>query len=101
MAGAMTSRAEAQVMRLAMIYALLDCSEAIRVEHLEAALAVWQYAEASVNHVFGGSAGHEHNTLVDWIAAHGDSVTVSELTHAWRRYRGNATAAQVDLDDLE
>ena len=36
--GAVTTRAEAQVMRLAMIYALLDQSPWIRVEHLRAAL---------------------------------------------------------------
>ncbi|MGE0827258.1 MAG: hypothetical protein AB7P18_34690, partial [Candidatus Binatia bacterium] len=39
--GAMLSRAEAQVLRLSLIYALLDKSSAIRIEHLRAALAVW------------------------------------------------------------
>lgn len=41
--GAATSRAEAQVLRLSAIYAVLDCSETIRVDHLQAALAVWDY----------------------------------------------------------
>jgi hypothetical protein len=40
-----------------MIYALLDCSAVVRGEHLLAGLAVWQYAEASVRHVFGDSTG--------------------------------------------
>ncbi len=39
---AVTSRAEAQVLRLSMIYALLDRSATIREEHLRAALAVWE-----------------------------------------------------------
>ena len=39
LAGAATARAEAHVVRLALIYALLDCSEQIAIEHLQAALA--------------------------------------------------------------
>ena len=38
--GAVTSRSEAQVMRLACVYALRDGSSQIRREHLESALAV-------------------------------------------------------------
>jgi len=55
--GAATARAEAQVMRLAMIFALLDLSDVIRVEHLTAALAIWEYCEASARYVFGESLG--------------------------------------------
>jgi hypothetical protein len=54
--GAATSRAEAQTMRLAMLYALLDESSVIRREHLSAALALWAYAEASARYIFGGAA---------------------------------------------
>ena len=57
MFGAITSRAEAQVMRMACIYALLDQSVLIRKPHLEAALAVWGYAEDSARHVFGDATG--------------------------------------------
>lgn len=62
--GEMTARAEAQVTRLALIYALLDGSDVIRREHLRAALAVWEYAEASVRCVFGDSVG---NPMADKI----------------------------------
>ncbi len=55
--GAVTSRAEAQVMRLASIYALLDRSHMVRLPHLRAALALWDYAEASAQFVFGNSLG--------------------------------------------
>jgi hypothetical protein len=55
--GAVTSRAEAQVMRLACLYALLDCSPEIRRVHLEAALALWRYCEDSVRFVFGDALG--------------------------------------------
>ena len=55
--GAATSRAEAQVMRLAVIYALLDQSPVVRPEHLMAALAVWEYAEQSARYIFGSAMG--------------------------------------------
>jgi hypothetical protein len=55
--GAVTSRAEAQVMRLACIYALLDLSQMIRHEHLRAALALWRYSELSCSYIFGGALG--------------------------------------------
>jgi len=55
--GAVTSRAEAQVMRLACLYALLDKSLLIRKEHLLAALAVWDYAESSAGFIFRDSVG--------------------------------------------
>lgn len=55
--GAIISRAEAQVLRLSCIYALLDSSAVIRTEHLQAALAVWEYAEASARFIFGDALG--------------------------------------------
>lgn len=50
--GAITGRAEAQVIRLSLIYALLDCSPLIKLDHLEAALAVWKYCEESCSYIF-------------------------------------------------
>jgi hypothetical protein len=57
--GTVTSRAEAQVLRLACLYALLDCSKVIRREHLEAAYALWQYCEASAGYIFGQLSGNQ------------------------------------------
>lgn len=55
--GALTGRAEAQVTRLSLVYALLDMATTIRVEHLRAALALWGYSARSVAHIFGSSLG--------------------------------------------
>ena len=55
--GSVTSRAEAQVLRLSMVYALLDRSSVIRVEHLRAALALWRFCEASAKYIFGDALG--------------------------------------------
>jgi hypothetical protein len=41
--GAVLARAEAQVLRLAILYAALECSPTIELPHLEAGLAVWEY----------------------------------------------------------
>jgi len=53
--GAVTGRAEAQVLRLSMLYALLDCQAVIDVPHLRAALALWSYADASAKLIFGAA----------------------------------------------
>jgi hypothetical protein len=55
--GAVTARAEAQCLRLALAYALADEAEAIDREHLLAAIAVWERAEASARHIFGSALG--------------------------------------------
>ena len=50
--GAATARAEAQVVRLSLLYALLDRAAAIGTEHLTAALALWRYCADSARHIF-------------------------------------------------
>jgi hypothetical protein len=50
--GEILSRGEAQVMRLALLFALLDQSPVIACQHLEAALALWRYSEASAAFIF-------------------------------------------------
>jgi hypothetical protein len=51
--GSLTARAEAQMLRLSVAYALLDGSSTIEIAHLDAAEAVWQHCEATINRVFG------------------------------------------------
>ncbi|MGA1826286.1 MAG: hypothetical protein ACMUIP_16650 [bacterium] len=62
--GALIARGEALVMRLACIYALLNRSSVIRKEHIEAALALWKYCEASAFYIFGNKTG---NPIADTI----------------------------------
>jgi hypothetical protein len=54
----MTARAEPIVMRVALIYALLDGSQNIRQEHLLAALEVWRYCDNSARFIFGDNLGN-------------------------------------------
>jgi hypothetical protein len=59
MFGAVTGRAAPQVMRLALVYALLDSSNVITADHLFAALAVWTYCEQSARFLFGEVVGND------------------------------------------
>lgn len=49
---AATARAVPQVVRLSVVYAVLDQSTLVTVEHLRAALAAWRYCEASAASLF-------------------------------------------------
>jgi hypothetical protein len=57
LAGAACARADAHTLRLSVLYALLDRESMIRPVHVEAALALWRYCEASARFVFGDSTG--------------------------------------------
>lgn len=65
MVGAATSRAEAQTLRLAALYAVMDESRTIESEHLGAALALWEYADQSARYIFGTATG---DPVIDKIA---------------------------------
>ncbi|MDE2572144.1 MAG: hypothetical protein KGM44_06430 [bacterium] len=56
--GAVLGRPEAQVLRLALIYALADGVYQIGVAHLLAARAVWEYAAAGAAHLLGAMVGN-------------------------------------------
>ena len=57
--GAILGRAEAQVIRIALIYALLDNTERIDLPHLRAALAVWGFCEDSTTQIWGDMIGDD------------------------------------------
>jgi len=59
MVGALTARAEAQMLRLSVAYALTDGSSVIDVAHLKAARAVWAYSEATIAHVYEDTTGDD------------------------------------------
>jgi hypothetical protein len=64
--GMLVSRAAPNVIRLALIYAVLDQARAIEINHLIAALSLWEYSEASVYYLFAGRTG---DALADEIVA--------------------------------
>ena len=63
--GQATSRGEAQVVRLALVYSLLDGGEHIALSHLKAAESVWNYCSESARWAFMESrfSRHAHSVL--------------------------------------
>jgi Protein of unknown function (DUF3987) len=93
--GAIVNRAEAQVLRLSLLYAVLDCSSHIREVHLRAALALWQYAEDSAEYIFGTAIG---SPIAEKIAkAIGtDPAKTMDRTTLSTMLGGHVAAAQLD-----
>jgi hypothetical protein len=91
--GAVTGRAEAQVWRMAMLYAALDGSEGgIRIEHLRAALAVWDYCERSARWVFGKRLGDPvADDIIEALFEAGDrGMNRSEIRDLFNRNKSAA-----------
>ncbi len=86
--GAVIARAEPQVLRLAMLYALLDCSDVIRREHLEAARSLWRYCEDSARHVFGDALGNPiADEILRALRAKPEGMTRTEISDLFVRHR--------------
>jgi hypothetical protein len=89
--GAVIGRAEAQVVRLSLIYALLDRSNVIRAEHLEAGLAIWAYAESSARFIFGESLGYpEADRLLAALRTAPEGLSKSEISAVFGRHRSES-----------
>lgn len=93
--GAITSRGEAQILRLALLFAVLDRCEEICLQHLEAALAVWNYCESSAAFIFGGSLGDPvaDDLLVRLREAGEKGLTRTEIRDAFARHAKPAEIA--------
>jgi len=93
--GALTARAEAQVMRLACLYALFDCSVIVRVEHLQAALALWEYAESSVTCIFGDSFGDPvADTILSALKSSRPGLSRTEISNLFGRHVATSQMAR-------
>jgi len=92
--GAVTGRAEAQVRRLATIYAALDQSQEVRIPHLLAALSLWDYSRQSSFLIFKGRTGDD---IADEIFA---SLQVAgdngmSMTEISARFNRNVKAGRI------
>ena len=93
--GAVTSRGEVMILRLALIYALLDQAKAVNVAHLDAAHAVWRYSFASARYIFGDSSENPlTNKLLDAIKKAGNAGLSKTELHA--ATGNNAKKGQID-----
>lgn len=86
--GAVTSRAEAQAMRLSMLYALMDGSSTIRPQHLTASLALWDYAFSSARYIFGDSLGDPTaDEILNALKTNPSGLTRTEINNLFGRHK--------------
>jgi hypothetical protein len=89
--GSLTSRAEAHVLRLSCIYALLDHSTEVRRCHLEAALALWKYCEDSAEFIFGDALGNQvADQILKALGNAPEGLTRNDIHNLFVRHRTSA-----------
>jgi hypothetical protein len=93
--GVILNRWKSHVLRLSMIYAILDCRNVIDVKHFNAAKAVWDYAVQSAMRIFGNSTG---NKKADQLSAKLQRVGEMGLTAINAFFKNNLS--QADRDDI-
>lgn len=84
-----TERASPYVLRLALIYAILDEAPEIRLVHLTAACAAWRYAQDSAAYIFGRVAdvlGADAQRIVEMLQAAGGELALSKV---WAGFKGH------------
>jgi len=96
--GDITARAEPHIIRIAMIYALSEREAEIDVRHLEAAIAVWSYCEASIEWVFQkhseSDAKSSEDPLLEALAqAAGKGMKRSEISKVV--FKGNRSSEEI------
>jgi hypothetical protein len=95
LAGSLLARGEAHVMRLALLYALLDRSATIGAPHLLASLALWDYAERSVYYVFGDGLGDPvADEILRLLRSSPNGLTRNELRDFFNRNQSSNRIGQ-------
>ena len=73
-------------MRLALLYALLYQSSVIQPAHLKAALAIWEYAEASARYIFGSAVGDPvADDILRSLRANPDRLSRTDISNLFKR----------------
>jgi hypothetical protein len=100
--GSATARAEAYVLRLSIIYALMDGTAQIDQRHIEAAIAVWDYCSESARLIFGDRTGHSDvDKLIDALEAVGrQGLNRTEQTRLFRNAKRKAGQARETATQL-
>ena len=101
LAGDLTARAEAHTIRLALLYALLEGERRIQTEHLQAALAFWDYAARSANWALAQATGDPlAEQLHAALVRSPGGLTRTQLSDLLDRHQP-ATRIQQALDALQ
>jgi hypothetical protein len=93
--GAITARAPQQVIRLSLIYALLDRARMIGAVHLRAALAFWKASQESARVLFGGALGDTvADDLLVELRERPDGMTRNQMMEMFKR---NVSSGRIKL----
>lgn len=74
-ASPMSERARVQVLRMACIFALLDCTHQVEPQHLEAAANIWRYSVGSIAYIFENDESEDTHKLLAALRKHGGLTT--------------------------
>lgn len=104
---ALIERRAPMLLRLAMLFALTDCTATVEVRHIDAALAWVRYSVESVKFIFGSAADEVEvaetndtaSKILDFIAKHG-RVTRKQITVECFKGHVNKTRIDAALDEL-
>ena len=100
----MVARAEAHVTRLSLLYAMLDRSPTVTIDHLTAALALWQFSEDSARYIFGEALGDPvADRLLEILMDNHDGMAQTALHRALGNHvsAGRLNACLKHLESLE
>ncbi len=88
LSGALSARAAPHVLRLSLLYALMNGSNVLRPAHLMAGVALWDYCERSALHLFGERTGNPvADEIRDLLRAAPGGLTRTELVAALGRHQ--------------
>lgn len=93
MAGSILARAEPHVLRLSLLYALLDRSAVVTVAHLQSAVELWGYSEMSVHHIFGDATGDGVADTIWAVLRQNNRMTRGDISELLGR---NVSSARID-----
>jgi hypothetical protein len=93
--GAVTSRAEAQVLRLSGIYAILDEQRHVHTDHLEAALSLWRYCQQSAAVIFGSKQDQSlEDQILQLLVNSQQGMTVTQISAAFSNHKNHVLIAE-------
>jgi hypothetical protein len=82
------------VIRLALIYAMADGAQAIDAPHFRAALALWDYCEQSLGHIFGTRLGDRiADAILDALRTSEQGLNRTEIS---KLFSGNKAANEIN-----
>lgn len=96
------SRAEAQILRLNVIFAILDKSTVVKKNHLKASLAIWDYVEQSIKFIFNkDNYVNKTERILTALKSNGGEMTRTDISHIV--FNNHVKAREIDeiINEME